>query len=166
MESTLWRSAGWCSDEVNTEEGAAGKRFTYGRTLVISWRKKLKYGRSVEGISGSGTGGGDMMRVRLPEEGEVVSVVMSSSSSKVVKTEIGWMVLVGGIGGHERSARGRLSFVSGTTVLGGCFSMAGSIGGGFVSPVLLAAFLARGSADVVGDLRFDPGGCSTINKTL
>jgi hypothetical protein len=95
-----------------------------------------------------------------------VSVVTSSSSSKTVKTEIGWIGLGGDIWGHERSARGPLSFLSGTTTWGGGFSGAGSIVGGFVSRVLLAAFLARGSVDEVGDLRFEPGGCSKINEIL
>jgi hypothetical protein len=116
-------------------------------------------------MSGSGTGGGDMVSVRLPEEGELVEVKTSSSSSKVEKTEMGWMGLRAGIEGHERSARGLFSVLSGKIILGGDgVTMAGSIGGNFFSATL-AAFLARRSADEVGDLRFDPGGCSTVNKS-
>ena len=117
----------------------------------------------MEGISGSGTGGGDMIRERLPEEeeGEVADVVgeVSSSSSKIEKLEMGRR---GVICGHGRSAIDLFGAMSRTTGATGESSGTAdsSDDGGFWSSITLGAFAGRDSEAEVEGLRFKPGGCS------
>ena len=117
----------------------------------------------MEGISGSGTGGGDMISEWLPEdeEGEVADVVgeVSSASSRTEKLEMGRQ---GAICGHGRSAIdlfGAMSRITGAT--GESSGTADSSdGSGFWPSITLGAFAGRDSEAEVEGFRFEPGGCS------
>jgi hypothetical protein len=79
---------------------------TYGRIFHISSRKKLKYGRSVEGISESGTGAGEWNKAddKSGGDGSAEDVSTSSAMQNSSKTRFCEEIF-----GHGRSEIGRIA---------------------------------------------------------
>lgn len=121
----------------------------------------------MDGISGSGTGGGDMINERLPvgadmlPEEDVVDVAggVSSCSSKTENTEMDGR---GVIDGHGRSETGLLGALSWTTGTDNSFGMAGWIDDAGPCSVTSGVVVGRGfevEEEVAEVLRLEPGGC-------
>jgi hypothetical protein len=148
---------------------------TYGRTLDISARKKLKYGKSPAGISGSGTGAGERDSAYEVPGGETAvtadSGEVSSGSSSQNRSKNGSRV-GNAVHGRLKSVAGRMAISlvnTGVTVAGrlsaGFRDLFGPPNAGTVALNLPTpgCFVARSEAGGDFALRLAPGARSLIS---